>query len=257
MSDNNLTLLTSGQSDWDTDIDANFAVLERGYHISERAGQAISSGQVLSLNSLGFFAPYDWTGALTPMAYSYTAAASGDSLQALAWGIVRSLDINSPAVAGQLAYATGSGFLTTVASGLPVGRFTTGRGILFQPALNAGGGGGGGYTPSYFVSSSAINAVVGSLHTFTMSLGGLHGWNRRVRLNSNSAAHVELKFYADAGHSDLQYSTLSGGISGVGSFNDRAGFPWDTNSGTLYGTVQVLSGDVSSASINVNASWQV
>lgn len=257
MTDNNLTLLTSGQSDWDTDIDANFSVLERGYHISERAGQPISSGQVLSLTSGGFFKPYDWTAALPPIAYSYTAAASGDSLQALAWGIVRSLDINSPAVAGQLAYATGSGFLTTVASGLPLGKFTTGRGILFNPSNIAGGGGGGGYTPTYFANSAAINAVVGSLHTFTFSMGGLFGWNRRVRLNSNSASHVELKFYSDAGHSDLQYSTISGGISGVNSFNDRAGWPWDTNSGTLYGTVQVLSGDVSSASINVNASWQV
>lgn len=259
MTDNGLNILTSGQSDWDADTDENFGILERGYHISEHAGQAVSSGQVLTLNSSGFFKPYDPTvTSMPPMAYAYTAAASGDALQALAWGIVRSLDVNSLGVAGQIAYSTASGFLTPVTSlGLPVGLFTSANGILFNPAkLAAGGGGGGGYTPTFFVTSTQINAVVGSLHTFTSSLGLLNGWNRRIRINANSAAFGELKLYADAGLSDLQYSTVSGGVSGVSSFTDRAGLPIDTNSGTLYGTFKCLSGDVSSATVNVICEWE-
>lgn len=142
--DNQLAILSSGAADWDADLDANFAVIERGYHISEHAGQAISSGQVLALNSGGFFKPYDPTvTSMPPVAYAFTAAASGDSMQALAWGIVRSLDVNSLGAPGKVAYATLSGYLTTVASGFPVGIFTTGRGILFNPDHGSGGGGGG------------------------------------------------------------------------------------------------------------------
>lgn len=145
--DNQLAILSSGAADWDADLDANFAVIERGYHISEHAGQAISSGQVLALNSGGFFKPYDPTvTSMPPVAYAFTAAASGDSMQALAWGIVRSLDVNSLGAPGKVAYATLSGYLTTVASGFPVGIFTTGRGILFNPDHGSGAGGTPGVT---------------------------------------------------------------------------------------------------------------
>lgn len=247
----------SGQADWDSGLGANFNALERGYYLTERAGQTISSGQVLTLNSGGFFFPYAPSSAdIQPHAYAFTAGASGDSFTALAWGITRSLDINSPAIPGQLAFSTASGFLSVATLGLPVGTFLTGRGVLFNPVKSAGGG-GGGYTPTYFSNSLAVNAVVGSLHTFTMSLGGLFGDNRRVRVNGSSAAHVELKLYADAGLTQLQYSTISGGISAVNSFNDRAGWPFDTNSGTLYGTVMILSGDVSSNTLNVQGSWRI
>jgi hypothetical protein len=140
--DNPFDIPTSGQADWDSGLSQDFLAIERGYHITERAGQAISSGQVLTLNSGGFFFPYNPASAsIAPHAYSYTAAASGDSLTALAWGIVRSLDINSPAVPGKLAYATASGFLHTTALGLPVGVFTSGRGVLFNPDHTAGAAG--------------------------------------------------------------------------------------------------------------------
>jgi hypothetical protein len=141
--DNQLAILTAGASDWDSDTDDNFQILERGYHITEHAGQAVSSGQVLTLNSGGFFFPYNPnSAAIAPHAYAFTAAASGDSLRALAWGIVRSLDINSPAVPGKLAFATASGFLSVATLGLPVGIFTTGEGVLFNPDHAAGGAGG-------------------------------------------------------------------------------------------------------------------
>lgn len=139
--DNPFDTPISGQASWDDGLSANFQAIERGYHITERAGQGISSGQVLTLNSGGFFFPYNpASAAIAPHAYTYTAAASGDSLTALAWGIVRSLDINSPAVPGKLAYSTASGFLSTAVLGLPVGVFTMGRGVLFNPDKIAGGG---------------------------------------------------------------------------------------------------------------------
>lgn len=255
--DNPFDTPTTGQADWDSGLGANFQAIERGYHVTERVGQDVSSGQILTLTSSGFFVPYSPASAsIAPHAYAYTSALSGETFTALAWGIVRSLDINSPAVAGQLMFSSASGFLSVATLGLPVGIGLTSKGVLFKPALTAGGGGGGGgYSPTYFSNSLAINAVVGSLHTFTFSLGTLLGWNRRVRMNAASASNVELKLYANSARTNLQYSTASGGVSAVGSFNDRAAFPFDCDSGTIYGTLSVFSVDISSDTINVQAFW--
>jgi hypothetical protein len=255
--DNPFDIPASGQADWDSGLQQDFYAIERGYHVTERAGQAVSSGQVLWLNSGGFFFPYNPNSAATqPHAYAFTAAASGDSLTALGWGIVRSLAINSPVVPGQPAFCNASGFLSAATLGLAVGYGLSGRGILFNPQKPSPPT--ASYTPTYFPTSLAINAVVGSLHTFTFSLGNRIGDNRRVRLNGSSAAHVELKLYGDAGMTGagLQYSTISGGVSAVNSFNDRAGWPFDCDSGTIYGTLMILSGDVSSDTISVQGSWR-
>lgn len=289
--DNPFEVLTSGQADWDSDIIANFAVLDRGYHVTERAGQAVSTGQILSLNSGGFFFPYNASStSVQPHAMAYTAAASGDSLTALAWGIVRSLGINSPAVPGQLMFSNASGFLATASLGLPVGYGLKGYGVLFNPAKLSGGissaalagltdvntnGVANGkllgwsdttskWVPtaagstSHRVQSVQIAAVTNSTHLFTMSLGaGLFGWNRRVRVNGSSMSLVELRFYRDSGRSDLQYQTLSGGISAVTSFHDRAGWPIDTDSGTIYGSLQCFSMSVGSDTVNIIGDWEL
>lgn len=261
--DNQLAIITSGAADWDADIDANFRIIERGYHVTQRAGLAINTGMVLWCDSAGFFRPFDPnSGSILPMAFSYTAAASGDTMQAVAWGIVRSLGITSAVLPGQAAWVSAAtpGVVcgSSAIQHVPVGLGLPG-GFMFSPArMNTQSfGSGATYAPTFFTSSLAINAVVGSLHTFTMSLGGLHGWNRRVRANASSGSNVEIKFFADAGLTDLQYSTISGGISAVNSFNDRAGWPYDCNSGTMYGTCMILSGDVNSAAINVQGEWEV
>lgn len=255
--DNPFELLTSGQADWDSDLIANFQVLERGYHVTERAGQAVASGQILSLNSGGFFLPYNANSAsIQPHAMAYTAAASGDSLTALAWGIVRSLGINSPAVPGQMMFSNASGFLSAATLGLSVGIGLKGYGVLFNPGKGGVSSGTSTYSPSHRVQSVQIAAATNSTHLFTMSLGaGLFGWNRRVRVNGSSMSLVELRFYSDSGRTDLQYQTQSGGVSAVTSFHDRAGWPVDTDSGTVYGSLQCFSMAVSSDTINIIADW--
>jgi hypothetical protein len=92
---------------------------------------------VLWLNSGGFFFPFDPnSAAIFPHALAYTAAASGDSLTALAWGIVRSLGINSPAVPGFGLYTSAltPGVIVTTPNGPKIGRGLAGYGVLFQPA---------------------------------------------------------------------------------------------------------------------------
>jgi spore coat protein U-like protein len=77
----------------------------------------------------------------------------------------------------------------------------------------------------------------------------------------NSADHVELKFYSDA-RAALLYATVSGGVTTVGSFQDRAGWPFENTdaSSTLgdlvYGTVKVLSSAaVGSDTISIQQTW--
>lgn len=254
-------ILTTGQSNWDTDLDTNFQTLEGGYRVTEQAGVAITTGQVLYLSSGAFFVPFNPnTPAIVPHALALSAANSGDSLQALAWGIVRSLGINSASVPGEPLFVSAMtpGLVSATSFGPCIGAGLKNYGVLFNPPKPfTGGGGGGGYTPSFFTSSVAINAVVGSLHTFTASIG-MAGWNRRVRINGSSADHCEVKWYGDAGRStELQYATFSGGVNVIsGNFNDRAGWPVNTDSGTLYGTLAVFSWDVTSDTIAVICDWE-
>lgn len=137
--DNPFVIETNGQADWDAALTANFAVIERGYHVTERAGTAINTGAVLWLDPTGFFHPFDPNSlAIYPHAMAYTAAASGDSMSALAWGIVRSLGINSPALPGGPLYvsATTPGVIVASYAGATrqIGWGLSGNGVLFNPS---------------------------------------------------------------------------------------------------------------------------
>lgn len=291
MTDNPFNTPVSGQADWDSGLGVNFQALDRGYHVTERAGQAISSGQFVALNSGAFAFPWNPSSVPPCAGMAYTAAASGDSLTFLAWGIVRSLGINSVSVPGRILFSNASGFLSATTLGAPIGIGLANYGVLLNPQRTTTAGSFGGTygglsdvnttgvvngkiiawddttskwivtapaSTSHRVQSVQIAAVTNSTHTFTMSLGAaLFGWNRRVRLNGSSLSNVEIRFYRDSGRTDLQYQTLSGGISAVTSFNDRAGWPIDTDSGTIYGSCQVFSTAVGSDTLNIICDWEV
>lgn len=132
--DNPFVIETNGQADWDAALTANFSVIERGFHVTERAATAISTGQILWLDATGFFHPYDPNSlTISPTALSFMAASSGDSLAALAWGIVRSLAV-VPQAPGSLLYTSAltPGLVVTSPNGLAVGLGLNG-GILFHP----------------------------------------------------------------------------------------------------------------------------
>jgi spore coat protein U-like protein len=133
---------------------------------------------------------------------------------------------------------------------VPIGMGLTGYGVLFQPRA---------LTPEILTSSLAIQAVTGSLHTFTLDVGKW-GTNRQTVMIGNSADLVELKFYSDAARTTLLYSTKSGGVSVVGSYQDRAMWPYDNtdavNSSAIYGTLKVMSAAaVGSDTISVRGFW--
>lgn len=127
---------TAGQADWDASLNGNFTINDRGFNVIGQAGAAVNTGHVLWQNSGGFFFHYNPNSlAIAPTHFAFTAAASGDSMTALAWGAVRSLAICSPAVPGKPLYVSVLTPGVVVGSGVPpsIGFGYAGYGVLFNP----------------------------------------------------------------------------------------------------------------------------
>lgn len=252
--DQQLETQTAGTADWDSGLNANFTILERGHHVTIPAGMAVNTGHVLWVDSGGFAHHYDPNSLdIRPHCYAWTGASSGDDVQALVRGSIRSLDINSNALAGENIYVspTTPGVIVSSysASWPAVGWALADSQIYFDPHLA---------NPMERITTVFSLDAVESLHLFTMDLGG-YGWVRETTMIADSGDLMRLWFYADSARTDpnLLYQVLSGGVSAIGSFYDRAGWPFEnsdvsTINGLIYGTVEVHSlGSVGSTDMSI------
>jgi len=240
--DQNFSLPSAGQADWDSDLNGNFTIISRGYHTLATAGVDIATGQIVTVNSDGLARLFD-PNSLTnqPHLFAYKAVNSGEQDTFLLQGMVRSLAIASPAIPGHtlFASATGSAYVVTSysAADRPVGIATYEDGFFFSP--------GRAIFPEFLTDSAEVSAVTGSSHLFQLD-GGAGGFVRHLTAIGNSADLVEVQLWSNSARTSPLYETISGGVSVVGSFRDQAGFPfWNTDastiSGAIYGTLQVLS----------------
>lgn len=246
MSDNQFLAPTEGQADWDTSLRANFTIAERGYHITGQAGADIRSGHVLWVNSGQFFFHYNPNSRdIQPHAIALTAASSGDTTQVLAWGIVRSLGITSPAVPGIQCFvsAVTPGVIVGSYSGAdrPIGFGIGAPGVVFAPGRQL--------FPEKLSRTTSVVAVTGSLHYFTVD-GGQWGWVRELRVIGNSTDLVNVLFHSGSARvsSERLFETKSGGVYTIAPshYLDRAGWPYEnteasTISGLIYGTLKIDS----------------
>jgi hypothetical protein len=258
--DQQLETQTAGTGDWDSALNANFTILERGQHVTVPAGTDINTGHVCWINSGGYAFHYDPNSVdIRPHGYAYLGASSGDDVQLLVRGTIRSLDINSPVVAGINAYVSGStpGVVVNSYSGSypPVGYGIGAGQLFFDPHINQ--------PMERITQVVTINPAVESMHLFTMDLGG-YGWVREVDMKAESGDLIRLWFYSNSNRAagDLLYQVLSGGVDATsagdfGGFYDRAGWPFEntdasTINGLIYGTVEVHSlGSVNSTNLNI------
>jgi hypothetical protein len=243
--DNQFEIQTAGQADWDSGLNANFAILERGYHGVFRAGMAINTGHAVWINSGGFAFHFNPNSEdIRPHAFAYVAAASGDNISLLLTGIVRSLGICSPAVPGFdlfVSPATPGAVVTSYsAASRRIGMGAGGWGVYFNPW-------GQRNVEETLVRVTTVVAVTGSDHLFSLD-AGKRGWVRELKMISNSANLVSLKFFSGSTRagSERLYETTSGGVTTVGSFLDRAGWPYEnteanTLSGLIFGTLRIMS----------------
>lgn len=233
----------AGQADWDSGLNANIVIAERGYHLTGQAGIAINTGHVCWMSSAGFLYPFDInSGTIKPHALSFTSATSGESIQFILSGIMRSLDIHSNVVPGLDVFVSPDtpGMLVPSYSGANrrVGWGVSESGVRFDPSDS-------GLFPERTSDVISLSIVVGSLHNFNFELGR-RGWNRSVHMVSDSGDLLTVRFYNKPARAagDLVYETLSGGVETIGSFFDSAGFGWENSdtgsySGLLYGQAEL------------------
>lgn len=244
-----------GQADWDSGLNSNFAISDRGFHGRFAAGHAVSTGDILWVASGGTLYRYNPNSLSLgpPTAMAYKAVASGETDRFILQGIVSSMAIWSGNIApGRPVFTSPStaGFAVSsyAAADYPVGVAIAPNAIFFAP---------GQYRtlPEEISQVQSLGALaIGSTHAFALNVGN-RGWARRLEVNANSFNLWTMKFHSGSARvsSELLYETASGGVTSVYAL-DGAGFPFKntdiTSPGMVFGNILVSSG-VGSAHINV------
>ncbi len=255
----NLSLPSAGQADWDSDLNGNFSIVEFGYRARGQAGADINTGDILTVGSDGFALRFDPNSADSfPHLMTLSALSSGDESNFVAFGSVRSIDVFTPVIPGHPVYvsAESPGMIVSSYSGANrnIGRAHYEDGFIFDPN-------GVAQFPEKLENITSVDAVNGSLHIFEMDFG-LDGWNKKVSMIGASADLVELVFYGNSANTDLLFQTISGGVTVVGSHLDQAGWPYfntdvSTINGKIYGTLEIKSlADVDSDGIGVTITME-
>lgn len=255
---------TEGQADWDTLVNGNVQVADRGFHAKLTAGLAISSGQACVVNSAGYLVPMDGRSYdLTPQALSYRSVNSGEEAVFITDGAVNSMAVWSAfLIPGQPVYvaAASLGFLVSsyAGHGRPAGWALNKTSVRFQPTLRV--------LPELTTEVMSVGPVlVGSYGDFAMTLAN-RGINRKLEVSAQSANLYKIQFWSGSArvNSELLYETLTHSTAlGSGDVNsvyvlDQAMFPWfntDTGSPALvFGRITVQSGcQVNSSNFSVTA----
>lgn len=242
----------SGQADWDSGLNGNFTILDRGYHAPLTAAEAIDTGDILWAASGGLVWKYDPTSLdlKQPAAMAYKAVSSGETDYFLLRGIVNSVDVWSGNIdAGEPVYIspTTPGFAVSSysAAAYPAGFAVNGLGIYFDPSRND-------HREKIELTTSLGPLQVGSTHAFTIDIGH-RGLINRVDFRSESHDLYTLQFFSGSAavNSELLFETLSGGFSSL-FLRDQAGF-WYENTdvaspGLLFGRLEVQSSTTGVAS---------
>lgn len=233
---------TNGQADWDTDLNANFDIIDRGIRGKVVAGTTINTGQVLWVNSGRFAFPFNPASEdVFPQAFAYKAINSGEEDYALLSGAVRSLSVLSACVPGVPMYANFSGAVvgSYAAASRPVGFGMFEDGLFFDPARVV--------LPERLTRSETQMLVTAQSHFFSFDVGK-RGIVWRLEAKGSSADLCVIHFHSGSTRvaSELLYEVKSGGVSVMTHFIDQAMFPYrntdpSTLSGLIYGTMRLQS----------------
>jgi len=252
-SNNNLETQPSGQADWDTGLNSNFSIIDRGYHGKFTTAMAVATGDICQVLSGGLIAKFDPRSLSNrfPKAMAYKAVSSGATDYFLLRGIVNSISVwSGNIIPGKHVFAspTTVGFAVSSysAAGFPAGLALRNDAIYFNPSEPV--------VPEQITQVQSLGPLaIGSTHHFTLDVGN-RGFITRVEIVTSFNL---FDFYLWSGsakvNSEAIYATTSGGI-GSTYYKDATGFPFfntDTASpGMVFGSVAVNSG-VSSGYFNL------
>lgn len=250
--DQKLELQAAGQADWDTALNANFSILERGRHLEAIAGTGIGSGQVCVITVGGFVRPLNAAStALSPHLISYKAASSGDQTQFLLHGAIRSMTVWSGHI------TPGNNVHVSVRSiGFPVNSFA-GCGesaglaigndaIIFMPGHHR-------TLPCIDTNVNTVGPVlVNTFADFAVPVGRFATIRDLTYVGSHDRLKIQFWSGSSRVNSELIYETLTISLSPSSAditstfYQDRALFPHentDINSGWfMYGRITAQSG---------------
>ncbi len=253
---NNLESQPSGQADWDSGLNGNVNINDRGYHTKLMAAETIDTGDILWVDSGGIAWKYDATSLDLgdPFAFAYKAVASGESDFFLMRGTVNSLGVLSGhIIAGKPVFVspTTPGFPVSSysAAAFPAGFANNGTGIFFDPGRYD-------HRETISLTTSLSLLTVGSTHAFDIDIGH-RGYVSRVDFRSESHDLYTLQFFSGSlsVNSERIYETQSGGVTAQ-FFRDQAVFWYEntdvTSPGMIFGRLNVLSSTTGVASSNFN-----
>lgn len=253
--DLDLELQASGANDWDTALNANFALLEKGFTFRVIAGTQVNTNTAIYITNSGYAVPYDprSMGLGPPPAVSRLAVASGASGLFTHMGTVRSM-ASASLVAGAPVFASPNpaslGMLVSSYAGysFPIGTALSANAIVVQPQR---------IFPELITLVESGVAYVNAASYFNFSVPiGHRGIITKLEVGANSLSDYAFKVQLWSGSarasSEAVYETLtrSWAVSSrdvaSSSYKDAAGFPFkntDTASwALLFGRITVQSG---------------
>lgn len=211
----NFEVQPSGQADWDSGLNANFQIMDRGWHIKLTTAQAINTGDIIWASSGGLANVYNPNSLdlRNPIAISYKAVNSGQEDLFLARGIINSVDIwSGNIIPGEPIYAdvVTPGFPVSSFSAAwpPVGLALADTGLYFSP---------GHFSPFPELISdiNSFAAVVGQANNFTLDVGH-RGLIQKLIIATDSMDAFKVRIWSGSARvsSELLYETITTSVDG-------------------------------------------
>jgi len=256
---NNFEQPSAGAADWDTSLNGNFGILESGFRARGQAGEAVNTGDILTVGSDGFSLRYDPNSEdIVPHLLTVSALSSGDEANFISYGSVRSLGIWSNVIPGHDVFVSvltpGMAVSSYSGANRPVGIAHYEDGFVFDPNRHI--------FPETITTITSIDTVNGSLHLFQVDVGRA-GWNRQVHMVGDSGDLTMLRMFSNSERTDAQllFSTISGGVTVIGSHIDQLGWPFfntdpSTYSGLVYGELTTMSLSVASDFVGITLTME-
>ena len=247
-------------SSWDSDINANFTQLEKGYFVPAvcAANTAVFTGQLVTFNASGLAQAYNPIGnsLFRPSGIALETTSPGNTGYFLVRGALQQFTPWSGQLARQgntarfFASIRTPGWVTTSANesaNIVIGHVLADG--TYSISMRETPPSVSGQT-----SSGQAHAASGALGVFSFSMFvGAYGLNHVLRVKATSCDNFRATFYADSARTSIIYDTtvLSGNI-GVRTYDmiDAAMWPFSLNisssvlAGIIHGAVQVLSSAV-------------
>jgi len=250
--DQQLERQSAGQADWDTALNSNFSILERGRHLMAVAGATIGSGQVCVVSSGGFVMPMNAAStALAPHLISYKAVSSGDQTQFLLHGAIRSMTVWSGHITpGRAIHVSvqslGFAVNSFAGCGESVGLAIGNDAIIFMPGHHR-------TLPCIDTNVNTVGPVlVNTFADFAVPVGRFATIRDLTYVGSHNRLKIQFWSGSSRVNSELIYETLTASFSPSSAditstfYKDRALFPHentDANSGWfMYGRITAQSG---------------